>query len=410
MNEGLRDWVANVHDTFYIIGTAAGPHPYPELVRDFQSVIGTEARAQMLARIDRLPDLLVAAIGGGSNAIGLFHPFLDDRGREDARRRSGRPRPRQKTRREPCRRLPRRAPRQQDLSAAGRGRPDRRGAFDQRRGSIIPASAPNTPGSRKPAESSYTSASPTPKRSTRSNSCAAPKASSPRSNRATPSPRSSNAHRRWTSRTRSFWQTCADAATRTSSLSRTRSGVADMTLLPSCRDCSGIQRATNRTPLAPAARWAPDHDSGCRMTERSDAAFGKPYPALVAFVTAGDPTPAATPAILDALVVGGADVIELGMPFTDPMADGPGDPGGEPAQPSCRHHHRRHPVRLPEGFRERHPDTPLDADGLRQSDAAAWRRNGSPMLRGQSGVDGVICVDIPPEEDDALGPALRSRR
>ena len=79
MNEALRDWVANVEDTFYIIGTAAGPHPYPELVRDFQSVIGTEARAQMMARTGRLPDVLVAAIGGGSNAIGLFHPFLDDK-------------------------------------------------------------------------------------------------------------------------------------------------------------------------------------------------------------------------------------------------------------------------------------------------------------------------------------------
>ena len=78
MNEALRDWVANVHDTFYIIGTAAGPHPYPELVRDFQSVIGKEARAQMLARTGKLPDLLIAAVGGGSNAIGLFHPFLDD--------------------------------------------------------------------------------------------------------------------------------------------------------------------------------------------------------------------------------------------------------------------------------------------------------------------------------------------
>jgi len=78
MNEALRDWVANVDDTFYIIGTAAGPHPYPELVRDFQSVIGREAREQMLARTGRVPDLLVAAIGGGSNAIGLFHPFLDD--------------------------------------------------------------------------------------------------------------------------------------------------------------------------------------------------------------------------------------------------------------------------------------------------------------------------------------------
>ncbi len=78
MNEALRHWVANVEDTFYIIGTAAGPHPYPELVRDFQSVIGKEARAQMLSREGRLPDLLIASIGGGSNAIGLFHPFLDD--------------------------------------------------------------------------------------------------------------------------------------------------------------------------------------------------------------------------------------------------------------------------------------------------------------------------------------------
>jgi tryptophan synthase beta chain len=78
MNEALRDWVANVDDTFYIIGTAAGPHPYPELVRDFQSVIGKEAREQIFQREGRLPDLLVAAIGGGSNAIGLFHPFLDD--------------------------------------------------------------------------------------------------------------------------------------------------------------------------------------------------------------------------------------------------------------------------------------------------------------------------------------------
>ena len=78
MNEALRDWVANVHDTFYIIGTAAGPHPYPELVRDFQSVIGTETRAQILKAEGRLPDMLLAAVGGGSNAIGLFHPFLDD--------------------------------------------------------------------------------------------------------------------------------------------------------------------------------------------------------------------------------------------------------------------------------------------------------------------------------------------
>jgi tryptophan synthase beta chain len=78
MNEALRDWVANVEDTFYIIGTAAGPHPYPAMVRDFQSVIGTEVREQLQRAEGRLPDTLVACIGGGSNAIGLFHPFLDD--------------------------------------------------------------------------------------------------------------------------------------------------------------------------------------------------------------------------------------------------------------------------------------------------------------------------------------------
>jgi tryptophan synthase beta chain len=78
MNEALRDWVTNVDTTFYCIGTVAGPHPYPEMVRDFQSVIGREAKAQMLEREGRLPDALVAAIGGGSNAMGLFYPFLDD--------------------------------------------------------------------------------------------------------------------------------------------------------------------------------------------------------------------------------------------------------------------------------------------------------------------------------------------
>ncbi|WP_375210051.1 tryptophan synthase subunit beta [Hyphomonas jannaschiana] len=78
MNEALRDWVTNVENTFYCIGTVAGPHPYPELVRDFQSIIGKEAREQILEREGRLPDVIMACIGGGSNAIGLFHPFLED--------------------------------------------------------------------------------------------------------------------------------------------------------------------------------------------------------------------------------------------------------------------------------------------------------------------------------------------
>jgi tryptophan synthase beta chain len=79
LNEAMRDWVANVDDTFYIIGTAAGPHPYPMLVRDFHAVMGREIRAQMLEKEGRLPDVLVACVGGGSNAIGMFHPFLADK-------------------------------------------------------------------------------------------------------------------------------------------------------------------------------------------------------------------------------------------------------------------------------------------------------------------------------------------
>jgi len=82
MNEALRDWVTNVENTYYLIGTVAGPHPYPAMVRDFQSVIGQEAKEQMLAMEGRLPNTLVACVGGGSNAMGLFHPFLDDEGVE----------------------------------------------------------------------------------------------------------------------------------------------------------------------------------------------------------------------------------------------------------------------------------------------------------------------------------------
>ncbi|MDH5392054.1 MAG: tryptophan synthase subunit beta [Gammaproteobacteria bacterium] len=79
LNEAMRDWVTNVDDTFYIIGTVAGPHPYPEMVRDFQTIIGREARLQIQQQAGRLPDALVACVGGGSNAIGLFHPFLEDK-------------------------------------------------------------------------------------------------------------------------------------------------------------------------------------------------------------------------------------------------------------------------------------------------------------------------------------------
>src|SRR6185436_5464430 len=79
INEALRDWVTNVDDTYYLLGSALGPHPYPVMVRDFQSVIGREARTQILEKEGRLPDALIACVGGGSNSIGLFYPFLSDK-------------------------------------------------------------------------------------------------------------------------------------------------------------------------------------------------------------------------------------------------------------------------------------------------------------------------------------------
>ncbi len=135
MNEALRDWVANVADTYYLIGSAAGPHPYPVMVRDFQTVIGREARAQILDVEGRLPDALIACVGGGSNAIGLFHPFLADEGVrlfgvEAAGDGMDTPRLR---RRGAGRRATGRAARGPFLSAARRRWPDPRGPLDQRR-------------------------------------------------------------------------------------------------------------------------------------------------------------------------------------------------------------------------------------------------------------------------------------
>ncbi|GEM72627.1 tryptophan synthase subunit alpha [Sphingomonas aquatilis] len=142
------------------------------------------------------------------------------------------------------------------------------------------------------------------------------------------------------------------------------------------------------------------------MSRLSDA-FAKDHPALVTFVTAGDPTPDATGAILDALVAGGADVIELGMPFTDPMADGPAIQAAN-IRSLAAGTRTADIVSIATAFRARHPDVPLVLMGY----ANPMLRRGADWFAeaaAQAGVDGVICVDIPPEEDDALGPALRSK-
>jgi len=141
------------------------------------------------------------------------------------------------------------------------------------------------------------------------------------------------------------------------------------------------------------------------MTRLANA-FAQGRPALVAFVTAGDPTPAATPAILDALVAGGADVIELGMPFTDPMADGPAIQAAN-IRSLAAGTTTADILSIATGFRGRHPDVPLVLMGY----ANPMLRRGSDWFAqalASAGVDGVICVDVPAEEDDALGPALRA--
>ena len=142
------------------------------------------------------------------------------------------------------------------------------------------------------------------------------------------------------------------------------------------------------------------------MSRLSDA-FTKGHPALVTFVTAGDPTPDATGAILDALVAGGADVIELGMPFTDPMADGPAIQAAN-IRSLAAGTRTADILSMASAFRSRHPDVPLVLMGY----ANPMLRRGADWFAdaaATAGVDGVICVDVPPEEDDALGPALRAK-
>jgi hypothetical protein len=141
-SEAIRDWVTNVESTHYILGSVAGPHPYPMLVRDFHAVIGEEAKRQCHEAFGRLPDVLIACVGGGSNAMGLFHPFVEDTSRADdrcgGRRRRGGHRP-------PCRHHHRGpgggAARRHEPAAAGRRGPGAGGPFDQRR-SRLPGGGP----------------------------------------------------------------------------------------------------------------------------------------------------------------------------------------------------------------------------------------------------------------------------
>ena len=161
-NEAIRDWVAHVRDTHYVIGSAVGPHPYPSLVRRLQRVIGDEARAQMLARLGRLPAVVVACVGGGSNAIGMFAAFLDDDVRLVGVEAAGRGLDSGAARGATLARTPRGAPRLAELPDAGRRRPGARHPFDQRRPRLSRASDRSTARSAT-ADASSTSPRPMPR-------------------------------------------------------------------------------------------------------------------------------------------------------------------------------------------------------------------------------------------------------
>ena len=165
LNEAMRDWVTNVDNTFYIIGTVAGPHPYPMMVRDFQSVIGEECLVQMPELAGRQPDAVIACVGGGSNAMGIFYPYITDTESAADRRRGGGRGPRDRQARGVAlRRQARRAARQPHLPPAGRERPDHRDAFDLGGPRLSRRRARSTPGSRT-ASAPSTSRSPTTRRS-----------------------------------------------------------------------------------------------------------------------------------------------------------------------------------------------------------------------------------------------------
>ena len=186
LNEAMRDWVTNVDSTFYIIGTVAGPHPYPMMVRDFQSVIGEESIVQMQELAGRQPDAVIACVGGGSNAMGIFYPYIAHARRQADRRRGGRRGAGDRQARGVAvRRQARRAARQPHLPAAGRQRPDHRNALGVG-GPRLPRRRPRACLAEGQQARASTSRSPTTTRSARSTSCAAPRASSRRSSRRTP--------------------------------------------------------------------------------------------------------------------------------------------------------------------------------------------------------------------------------
>ena len=369
MNEALRDWVANVHDTFYCIGTVAGPHPYPTMVRDFQSIIGRETREQMQAAEGRLPNSLIACIGGGSNAMGLFHPFLDDRsieiygveaaglglksGKHAASIAGGRPGVLHGNR--------------TYLLMDGR-RTDRGGAFDFRR----------------PRLSRH-----------RSRACLAqrygpgdiPLGDRQRGGGGVPALQQARRH-----------HPGAGAGARARSRARPRTEEVE-------GSSDGGQRVRPRRQ-GPCIGRAISRRKVAHMTriDRRFAALKEEGRAgLVTFITAGDPDYDTSLALLKALPAAGADIIELGMPFSDPMADGPAIQASSQRALKAGQTMKK-TLAMVKAFREQDKTTPIVLMGYYNPiyvyPAASFLKDAAT-----AGVDGLIVVDMPPEEDEELRPA-----
>ncbi|MGY4456804.1 tryptophan synthase beta subunit/tryptophan synthase alpha subunit [Bradyrhizobium sp. LB13.1] len=372
MNEALRDWVTNVHDTFYCIGTVAGPHPYPTLVRDFQSIIGNETKAQMQEIEGRLPDSLVACIGGGSNAMGLFHPFLDDStvqifGVEAAGHgltqlhaasiAGGRPGVLHGNR---------------NLSPDGCRRPDPGRAFDLGRPRLSRHRPRAFLAARdRPRELSL--------RDRRRGARSVPVVV--KAGRHHPRARAGTCHRQ------------GDGA-------RAEAGK---------RSPDGRQPLRPRRQGRPAGRRHPEGQE--QVTTRIDTRFAElkkaGRAAFVTFVMAGDPDPATSLEIIKALPKAGADVIELGMPFTDPMADGPSIQAAGLRALKVGMTLKK-TLDLVRGFRKDDNATPIVLMGYYNPIYIY----GVDKFLGDAkaaGIDGLIIVDLPPEEDDELClPAMKA--
>ena len=372
MNEALRDWVTNVHDTFYCIGTVAGPHPYPMMVRDFQSIIGVETRAQMQEAEGRLPDSLVACIGGGSNAIGLFHPFLDDPGVEIF-----------------------------GVEAAGHGLTQlhaasiaggRAGVLHGNRTYLLM----DDDGQIQDAHSisaglDYPGIGPEHSWLLRDRAR-----------------HLSQRHRRRGAGRVSV----AVAAGR----HHPRAGIG------ACHrqgDGARAEAAEGSSdggqPLRPRRQGhsagGGDFEGQEEVTTRIDARFAElkkqGRSAFVTFLMAGDPDPATSLEIIKALPKAGADIIEIGMPFTDPMADGPSIQAAGLRALKAGMTLKKTLAMVGE-FRKGDNTTPLVLMGY-YNPIYIYGVDKFLVDAKSAGVDGLIIVDLPPEEDAELClPAMKA--